>query len=120
LKDSTADDVGQAVVEMIDGGVPISPGIARFLLKRLKSESDTQKDMPVEVDANLPHLTKREKEVLQLIAKGFSYSEIAEMLVLSVHTVTSHIKHIYKKLAVNSRGEAVYEAIQLGLLNPTS
>ena len=61
-------------------------------------------------------LTKREHEVLRLIAKGFSYQEIAETLNLSVHTVTSHIKHIYRKLAVGSRGEAVYEASQIGLL----
>ena len=54
--------------------------------------------------------------MLRLIAKGFSYQEIAESLHLSIHTVTSHIKHIYRKLAVGSRGEAVYEAGQIGLL----
>ena len=51
-----------------------------------------------------------------MIVKGFSYREIAVQLELSVHTVTSHIQHIYRKLAVGSRGEAVFEAIQLGLV----
>ena len=62
-------------------------------------------------------LTPRETEVLQLVTKGLSYAEIAQVLTLSVHTVTSHIKHIYRKLEVRSRGEAVFEALQRGLLN---
>ena len=53
---------------------------------------------------------------LQLLAKGLSYAEIGELLGISAHTVTQHIKKIYRKLAVHSRGEAVYEAGQMGLL----
>jgi len=64
-----------------------------------------------------PRLTKREIDVLTLIAKGLSYNEIANMLIMSSHTVTSHIKNIYRKLSVHSRGEAAFEAMQLGLIN---
>ncbi len=56
--------------------------------------------------------------MLQLIAKGLSYQRIADTLAMSPHTVTTHIKQIYRKLAVNSRGEAVFEAMQMGLLRP--
>ena len=62
-------------------------------------------------------LTHRESEVLQLIVKGLSYNDIARTLVMSTHTVTTHTKNIYKKLSVHSRGEAAFEAQQLGLFN---
>ncbi|MFO7642678.1 MAG: LuxR C-terminal-related transcriptional regulator [Candidatus Competibacteraceae bacterium] len=65
---------------------------------------------------NTSGITERELQVLRLVAKAFSYGEIAGLLNLSVHTVTTHIKQIYRKLAVRSRGEAVYEALQLGLI----
>jgi DNA-binding CsgD family transcriptional regulator len=61
-------------------------------------------------------LSARETEILQLLAKGMSFNEIGEILGISPHTVTAHIKKIYRKLAVHSRGEAVYEATQMGLL----
>jgi ATP/maltotriose-dependent transcriptional regulator MalT len=63
-------------------------------------------------------LSPREQEVLELIARGFSYADIARLRELSIHTVQTHIKHLYAKLAVSSRSEAVYEATQLGLLRP--
>lgn len=113
LKDGSADYIGQSVMQMLNGGSPISASIARYLLKRFQALPPPVAD-PV---TPIPKLTEREQEVLKLIAKGFAYSEIADILHLSVHTVTSHIKQIYRKLAVRSRGEAVYEAMQLGLLN---
>ena len=61
-------------------------------------------------------LSERETEILQLLAKGMSFSEIGEILTISPHTVTAHIKKIYRKLQVHSRGEAVYEAAQMGLI----
>ena len=61
-------------------------------------------------------LSAREQEVLRLIARGFSYAEIARLKNLSVHTVQSHIKNLYGKLAVHSKNEAVFEATRLGLL----
>ncbi len=117
LKDCDSVDIGRAVLQLQDGGSPISPSIARHLLKAFKQESDTEDNKEANTETrDAPSLTKREHEVLRLIAKGFSYQEIAEVLSLSIHTVTSHIKHIYRKLAVGSRGEAVYEASQIGLI----
>ena len=52
----------------------------------------------------------------RLVAKGLSFKDVGEVLAISPHTVTTHVKKIYQKLAVHSRGEAVYEAGQLGLL----
>jgi DNA-binding CsgD family transcriptional regulator len=61
-------------------------------------------------------LTPREIELLKLTAKGLSFDSVGEILGISPHTVVAHVKKIYRKLAVHSRGEAVYEASQLGLL----
>ncbi len=61
-------------------------------------------------------LTPRETELLRLTAKGLSFDAIGQLLEISPHTVVAHVKKIYRKLAVHSRGEAVYEASQMGLL----
>ncbi|WP_181389824.1 response regulator transcription factor [Leucothrix pacifica] len=59
-------------------------------------------------------LTPKEKVVLQYLSRGYSNKEIAKSLVISPHTVASHIKHIYRKLEVNSRNEAVFEGYKMG------
>ncbi len=111
LKDSAMEDIGEAVMQLIQGGSPISPPIARYLLKHFR-----QSERVTKPEVDIPILTSREREVLNLIVKGFSYKEIATLLRLSLHTVPSHIKSIYSKLAVHSRSEAVFEAIQTGLV----
>lgn len=113
LKDGGADDISQAILDVQGGGSPISPSIARYLLKHFQPKARVEQS----VSSTAPVLTVRETEVIELIAKGFTYNEIANLLNLSVHTVTSHIKNTYKKLSVSSRGEAVYEAMQLGLIH---
>lgn len=122
LKDGDARAVGEALSDVLDGGSPISPSIARHLLRRFRASVPAgapaaPRPVPpaVACDASAG-LTPREVQVLQLIAKGLSYTEIAMALEMSAHTVTSHVKHIYRKLAVRSRGEAVFEAAQLGLV----
>ena len=113
LKDGTPDEIGGAVMELVAGGSPISPSIARHVLRRMhRADEATDDDEPTDA----PTLTGREHEVLTLIAKGFSFPEIAELLEISAHTVTTHVRHIYEKLEVNSRGSAVYEAVNLGLI----
>ncbi len=115
LKDGSAEYIADSIMQMLAGGSPISTSIARYLLRRFRDTPDAAPDgKRGENDA--PRLTARESDVLELVAKGFSYSEIGAALGMSVHTVTSHIKHIYRKLAVRSRGEAVFEASQLGLI----
>ena len=61
-------------------------------------------------------LSPREHEVLCLIEKGLTYEEIAQVLGITWHTVTSYLRRVYRKLEVKSRGEAVFEARQRGLL----
>lgn len=116
LKDGTSDYIGDSIVQMMNGESPVSPAIARHLLKRFRNIQSTQS----EVESEAPKLTPRESEILQYVAKGFSFTEVAKLLSVSPHTVTHHIKNIYKKLAVCSRAEAVYEAMQLGLVRMDS
>ena len=112
LKDSLPEEFVNVIKELRAGGSPITPIIARQLLKRFKTPSVTAQQ-PLPEDAGL---SPRESEVLSFIAKGFTFAEIAKLLEISSHTVTSHVKKIYQKLAVHSRGEAVYEASKMGLL----
>jgi len=115
LKDGSVAEVGEALMDLVAGGSPISPGVARYLLRRLQRGTADAPAAPAQ-DPAAPHLTEREHEVLSLIAKGFSFPEIAGLLSISAHTVTTHVRHIYEKLEVTSRGSAVYEAVQLGLI----
>ena len=71
---------------------------------------------PPGTQLNTAKLTPREIDILWGIAKGFSYAEIAEHLGMSKQTVPGHIKSIYRKLEVHTRGEAVFEALQQGLI----
>ncbi|QNK71257.1 response regulator [Variovorax sp. PAMC26660] len=126
-KDAAPEDIAQTIVEMKAGASPISPMIARRVLAKYRSLQSAA--MPGgaaapgvapevaagETDRGL--LSAREHEVLTLIARGFSYAEIARLKGLSVHTVQTHIKNLYGKLAVHSKSEAVFEATRLGLLS---
>jgi DNA-binding NarL/FixJ family response regulator len=109
LKDSLPDDFIATIQLLRDGGSPIHPTIARRLLQRFSTVSRK----PVESAVTL---SDREREVLQLVSKGYRVPEIAALLAISPHTVSSHIKNIYSKLEVSSRGEAVYEASRLRLI----
>lgn len=68
------------------------------------------------LDAEAPSLTGREFEILDLFSRGYTYLEVANLLSLSVHTIQTHVKHLYSKLSVHSRSEAVFEACKIGLL----
>ena len=114
LKRSLNDTLGATVRELRAGGSPISPVIARQLLHRFKKDTPAREQPAAVVDDS--GLSEREREVLLFIAKGFTVGEIATMLHLSAHTVATHVKHIYRKLAVHSRTEAVFEAGRMGLL----
>jgi DNA-binding NarL/FixJ family response regulator len=113
LKDSVPEEFVALITQLRAGGSPISPLIARQLLRRFKGRTDVVDPTP---DPDAPGLTQRESEVLALIAKGFNFGEIARLLKVSPHTINAHVKKIYQKLAVHSRGEAVYEAGKMGLL----
>ncbi|WP_213952960.1 response regulator transcription factor [Variovorax sp. dw_954] len=125
-KDAAPEDIALTILEMKAGASPISPMIARRVLARyrlLQSGGRAEPDAapttppPGPDGAARALLSRREQEVLTLIARGFSYAEIARLQGLSVHTVQTHIKHLYGKLAVHSKNEAVFEAMRLGLLH---
>lgn len=117
-KDSTPENVASTIVEMKQGASPISPMIARRVLSKylcLHGAGTPPADAAPPANASaLP--SAKEQEVLELIARGFSYAEAARLMGVSVHTVRTHIKSLYAKLAVHSKSEAVFEAVRLGLL----
>ena len=120
LKDSSASEIVDCIRTLRAGGSPVSPVIARKLLQRFRLENQLapapEVDVPAAVRPARAALTLRETEILSLLSKGLSFSDIGESLHISSHTVAQHIKKIYRKLAVHSRGEAVYEATQMGIL----
>ena len=110
LKDESAEGVGVAILQLLAGGSPITPAIAQHLILRFQERAPS-----AEREAG-PALSKRELEVLELVVKGFTFGEIAGLLALSPHTVGTFVRRIYRKLEVRSRGEAVFEALQLGIV----
>ncbi|HEX5356692.1 MAG TPA: response regulator transcription factor [Aquabacterium sp.] len=135
-KDDEAADIAETLLAVKRGASPISPMIARHLLRRMQpamsqvmpvvtSAPAVSQMKPPALSASLPQadaqaaivLSRREQEVLEFIARGFSYAEIAREQGITVHTVQTYIKKLYGKLAVHSRSEAVFEANRLGLLN---
>ncbi|MDE2402167.1 MAG: response regulator transcription factor [Burkholderiales bacterium] len=118
-KDDEAADIAETLLAVKRGASPISPMIARHLLLRMRPASTTTPSGLEAAPAPAVALSPREQEVLQHIARGLAYAEIARLQGVSVHTVQTHIKKLYGKLAVHSRSEAVFEANRLGLLDET-
>lgn len=115
LKDAGRMDIARAVLDLRAGGAPMSPVIARMVLAKVR-DGKKPAITPAAENETTAILTKREAAILDLIAQGDSYGEVAKLLSVSVGTVQTHIKNIYGKLAVHSRGEAVFEAHRRGLL----
>jgi DNA-binding NarL/FixJ family response regulator len=88
--------IGEALVELYEGGAPMSTHIARKVLDRMRP-----------ADPNASALSSREHEVLSFLAKGLLYKEIAHQLGISTNTVRQHIHNIYRKLHVQNRVEAI-------------
>jgi DNA-binding NarL/FixJ family response regulator len=99
LKSAQPAELLRAIREVGRGGVPMSGEVARKVIQAFRRPAPSR--------AVVDPLTKREEEVLDHLAKGFSSGEIAERLSIGVETVNSHLKHIYAKLHVRSRTEAV-------------
>ncbi|WP_337866858.1 response regulator transcription factor [Ignavibacterium sp.] len=96
----------EAIKDAYEGGSPMSSGIARQVINAFK---ETKVKNSSDEDFNL---SSREIEVLNLLADGYNYQEIAESMFISVDTVRHHIRNIYKKLHVHSQSEAVAKAIR--------
>lgn len=110
LKSGSDFEMMTAISTVLDGGAPISAAVAGYLLNKLRKSPEV-----VEVDPVV--LSDREREILSDLARGWSYKEVARQRDISPHTVADHVKAIYRKLAVNSRGEAVYRAVQDGIIS---
>jgi len=111
LKGMEAEKIVEAIREVRDGGSVIQPSLARSLLRHFRVDDEKQKEEPY------PSLTPREVEILQIIAKGLSNAEAAEVLKISRATIRTHLEHIYAKLSVSNRVEAITEGIRQGLID---
>lgn len=116
LKGCSGEQLIEAIEQIRDGGAPISPLLARLLLKQFRSVQDSLPDHPPEDLLDAVLLSERETEVLKLVAKGYVNKEIAHKLGISPATVGTHIKNLYRKLAVHSRVQVVRAAQERGLL----
>ncbi|MEW6706325.1 MAG: response regulator transcription factor [Pseudomonadota bacterium] len=120
LKDGTEADLAHHVLSLHAGGSPMSPIIARQLLARWQADAQRGPRPAAPGAARAPTaegmLSPRESQVLDLIARGFTYAEIGQQMGVLASTVQTHVRNIYAKLGVHNKTEAVFEARQCGLL----
>jgi two-component system NarL family response regulator len=112
LKDSSIDEVAQAIRVVADGQSLISPSMAIKLLDEFKQLSRSDRDQ-----ASSPRLTARELEVLTLVAQGLNNRTIGKRLFISENTVKNHVRNILEKLQLHSRMDAVMYAVREKLLD---
>lgn len=101
LKEETPEMFHRSIYQAMEGGSPLNPAIARKTLK-LIARGETNKTKKIDYG-----LTKREREILQLLANGLSYEQIAINLFISKGTVRKHIENLYRKLDVNNKVDAI-------------
>jgi len=108
LKDATDDEMVRAIRAVGNREAIFSPGIATRVLCNFTSRAAAARDV-------FPTLTQREREILELIAQGYSNDDIAEQLALSEKTVSNYVSNIYGKLQVADRAQAIIKARDAGL-----
>jgi DNA-binding NarL/FixJ family response regulator len=99
VKNCTPEKLYEAIRDIYNGGSPMSPQIARLVVTSFSQKQATSDAFEL--------LTEREKEILQHLSKGFQYKEIASKLFLSVETIRTYVRHIYEKLQVHTRTDAL-------------
>jgi DNA-binding NarL/FixJ family response regulator len=104
LKKTAPHKMLEAVHETYLGGAPMTPSVAMKVLQMFRIQSPVEKNEFID-------LSDREKEILGLLVKGRSYKQVAADCFISIDTVSTHIRHIYEKLHVHSKSEAVAKAI---------
>lgn len=104
LKRADPADILWAIQEVKQGGAPMSSQIARQVVQSFRENTDDSK--------RVEELSEREEKILEQLAKGYSTKEIAERSSVSVNTVRTHLQHIYEKLHVRSRTEAILKYLQ--------
>jgi DNA-binding NarL/FixJ family response regulator len=106
LKPVSFKEIRKQIDIIIGGGAVLSPGMAKYLISRINSGGqDTKKTEGYS-------LTKREKDVLQHLVKGFTYKEVSNILNISTATVNDHIKKLYIKMDVNSKSELILKVLK--------
>ncbi|MBK6694550.1 MAG: response regulator transcription factor [Myxococcales bacterium] len=105
--DAAAGRVAEALAVLRDGGAPISPTIARRLIDEFRQKAPRAE---LKATPELATLTEREREIMELFAKGATYDEVGNMLSMSINTVRHHVRSLYRKLHVCSKAEAVTAA----------
>src|SRR5690606_19332826 len=115
LKDTPTDAIVGAVLDLLEGGAPMSPLVARKMLGYVR-EREQPRGAPPEPETDLLLLSDREREILECLVDDDTEPQIADRLHISPHTVRTHIKNIYKKLHVHSRASAVRLALERRLL----
>lgn len=103
LKKSSPEEITEAVESLYHGGAPMSASIARKVIQSFQH---------IPFNKNEYQLTARENEILQSLIDGLSYKKLAEKYFISISTVRSHIRHIYEKLHVNSKAQAVARVLK--------
>ena len=112
LKEQRSNQLVEALQGIVGGKPALTPKIAMKIMAHFSSTLPAQ---AISKDTSYEALSKRETQVLSLLAKGYSANQIADELFISYHTVTSHIKNIYAKLEISTRAEAAQKAHYLGL-----
>jgi DNA-binding NarL/FixJ family response regulator len=109
LKKTTPGKLLEAIKELFEGGAPMSSQIARKIVNAFQNKtiSDSNLEGSGSIGKSISILSNRENETLELLAKGLLYKEIAAQLYISQETVRKHVYHIYEKLHVNNRVEAI-------------
>ena len=117
VKNSWFGNFPQAVLQVVNGGASITPNLARRLLRKLEQPQEPHvRAIGASDQALKDKLSEREKEVLKMVASGYTSVEIGTRLMISYQTVNTHIKNMYRKLQVRSRAQAVSSAAHMGLL----
>ena len=104
LKKTTPQKMLEAIRETYQGGAPMTPSVAVKVLQMFRLQTGVEKNEFID-------LSEREKEILSLLVKGNSYKAVASACFISIDTVSTHVRHIYEKLHVHSKSEAVAKAI---------
>ncbi len=113
LKTASLAEISEAIRQVMEGGAPMTPQVARLVLDRFARLAASGGG-----SGESYRLTSREQEVLEMMVRGLIKKEIASRLCISLHTVSTHIRKIYEKLQVTTNTAAVSKALREGLVSP--
>lgn len=111
-KSCGSSELATQLLQLRSGGCPMPPAVTRLLLDQVRGSGRPESPSEPETSG----ITRREADVLRMLACGCTYLKASEQLGVSLHTVTTHIKNAYRKLEVHSAGAAVMRAVELGLI----